>query len=108
MSPTNFGDPAEIIHIAGRDLTGTREAKLAELDATKSETPSLTEHYVVPARHLSGTRDEVLAQIDEIMLGLAALRQFVSLHGPTRPEAPRPKRLVKGLLSALLLLSTVI
>ena len=32
MSGTDFGDPDQIIHIPARDLTGTREAKLAELD----------------------------------------------------------------------------
>jgi hypothetical protein len=32
MSATDFGDPDQIIHIPARDLTGTREAKLAELD----------------------------------------------------------------------------
>jgi hypothetical protein len=32
MSVTDFGDPDQIIHIPARDLTGTREAKLAELD----------------------------------------------------------------------------
>jgi hypothetical protein len=32
MSATDFGDPHQIIHIPARDLTGTREAKLAELD----------------------------------------------------------------------------
>lgn len=32
MSATDFGDPHQIIHIPARDLTGTRETKLAELD----------------------------------------------------------------------------
>lgn len=32
MSATDFGDPHQVIHIPARDLTGTREAKLAELD----------------------------------------------------------------------------
>jgi hypothetical protein len=32
MSATDFGDPDRIIHVPARDLTGTREAKLAELD----------------------------------------------------------------------------
>lgn len=32
MSATDFCDPDQIIHIPARDLTGTREAKLAELD----------------------------------------------------------------------------
>ena len=32
MSATDFGDPDQIIHIPARDLTGTREAKLADLD----------------------------------------------------------------------------
>ena len=32
MSVTDFADPHQIIHIPGRELTGTREAKLAELD----------------------------------------------------------------------------
>ena len=32
MSATDFGDPHQIIHIPARDLTGTREAKLADLD----------------------------------------------------------------------------
>lgn len=32
MSTTDFGDPHQNIHIPARDLTGTREAKLAELD----------------------------------------------------------------------------
>jgi hypothetical protein len=32
MDGSDFGDPAQIIHIPARDLTGTREAKLAELD----------------------------------------------------------------------------
>ena len=32
MSATDFGDPHQIIHIPARDLTGTRDAKLAELD----------------------------------------------------------------------------
>lgn len=32
MSATDFGDPHQIIHIPARDLTGMREAKLAELD----------------------------------------------------------------------------
>lgn len=32
MSATDFGDPRQIIHIPARDLTGSREAKLAELD----------------------------------------------------------------------------
>ena len=32
MSATDFGDPDQIIHIPARDLIGTREAKLAELD----------------------------------------------------------------------------
>jgi hypothetical protein len=33
MSATDLGDPDRTIHIAARDLTGSREAKLAELDA---------------------------------------------------------------------------
>jgi hypothetical protein len=32
MSATDFCNPDRIIHIPARDLTGTREAKLAELD----------------------------------------------------------------------------
>ena len=32
MSATDFGDPHQVIHIPARDLTGTREAKLADLD----------------------------------------------------------------------------
>lgn len=32
MSATDFGDPRQIIHIPARDLTGTREAKLTDLD----------------------------------------------------------------------------
>jgi hypothetical protein len=32
MSVTDFGDPHQVIHIPARDLTGTREAKLAEID----------------------------------------------------------------------------
>jgi hypothetical protein len=32
MSATDFGDPQQIIHIPARDLRGTRDAKLAELD----------------------------------------------------------------------------
>jgi hypothetical protein len=32
MSVTDFGDPHQVIHIPARDLTGTREAKLADLD----------------------------------------------------------------------------
>jgi hypothetical protein len=32
MSATDFGDPHQVIHIPARDLTGTRQAKLAELD----------------------------------------------------------------------------
>ena len=32
MSVTDFGDPHQVIHIPARELTGTREAKLAELD----------------------------------------------------------------------------
>ena len=32
MGATDFGDPHQVIHIPARDLTGTREAKLAELD----------------------------------------------------------------------------
>jgi hypothetical protein len=32
MSVEDFGDPDQIIHIPARDLTGTREAKLADLD----------------------------------------------------------------------------
>ena len=32
MSATDFADPDQIIHIPARDLTGTREAKLVELD----------------------------------------------------------------------------
>lgn len=32
MSATDFGDRHQIIHIPARDLTGTREAKLADLD----------------------------------------------------------------------------
>jgi hypothetical protein len=32
MSATDFGDPHQTIHIPARDLTGTREAKLADLD----------------------------------------------------------------------------
>ena len=32
MGATDLGDPHQIIHIPARDLTGTREAKLAELD----------------------------------------------------------------------------
>ena len=32
MSVTDFADPNQVIHIPARDLTGTREAKLAELD----------------------------------------------------------------------------
>jgi hypothetical protein len=32
MSATDFGDPDQVIHIPARELTGTREAKLAELD----------------------------------------------------------------------------
>ena len=32
MSATDFDDPHLVIHIPARDLTGTRDAKLAELD----------------------------------------------------------------------------
>ena len=32
MSATDFADPHQIIHVPARDLTGTREAKLADLD----------------------------------------------------------------------------
>jgi hypothetical protein len=32
VSVTDLGDPREIIRIPGRELTGTREQKLAELD----------------------------------------------------------------------------
>jgi hypothetical protein len=32
MSATDFGDPDQIIYIPARELTGTREAKLADLD----------------------------------------------------------------------------
>jgi hypothetical protein len=32
MKGSDFGDPEQIIHIPARDLTGTREAKLSELD----------------------------------------------------------------------------
>ena len=32
MSVPHFGDPHRVIHIPARDLTGTREAKLADLD----------------------------------------------------------------------------
>lgn len=32
MSATDFGDPHQVIHIPARELTGTREAKLADLD----------------------------------------------------------------------------
>ena len=32
MNGLDFGDLDQIIHIPARDLTGTREAKLAELD----------------------------------------------------------------------------
>jgi hypothetical protein len=32
MNGSDFSDPDQIIHIPARDLTGTREAKLAELD----------------------------------------------------------------------------
>ena len=32
MSGSDFSDPDQIIHIPARDLTGTREAKLADLD----------------------------------------------------------------------------
>jgi hypothetical protein len=32
MKGSDFSDPEQIIHIPARDLTGTREAKLAELD----------------------------------------------------------------------------
>jgi hypothetical protein len=32
MNGSDFGDPDQIIRIPARDLTGTREAKLAELD----------------------------------------------------------------------------
>lgn len=32
MSATDFGDPHQVIHIPARDLRGTRETKLAELD----------------------------------------------------------------------------
>jgi hypothetical protein len=75
---------------------------------TGSAAPSPAEHYVMPARRLSGTRDEVLAQIDEIMVGLAGLRQLVSLHGPSPSQAPRRRlRLVKGLLRVLLLFGSV-
>jgi hypothetical protein len=32
MNGSDFSNPDQIIHIPARDLTGTREAKLAELD----------------------------------------------------------------------------
>jgi hypothetical protein len=32
MNGSDFSDPDQIIHIPARDLAGTREAKLAELD----------------------------------------------------------------------------
>jgi hypothetical protein len=32
VSASDFGDPSTRIHIPARDLTGTREEKLAELD----------------------------------------------------------------------------
>jgi hypothetical protein len=69
---------------------------------TKKVSQPSTEHCIVPARQLTGTRDEVLAQIDELILGLTALRELASLHGPTPGEAPRRKlHLVKGFLRVL-------
>jgi hypothetical protein len=32
MKGSDFSDPDQVVHIPARDLTGTREAKLAELD----------------------------------------------------------------------------
>jgi hypothetical protein len=82
MSTSNFGDPAQIIHIPARDLTGTREAKLAELDT-------------------------LLAQLQVVRLALCG--QPVQLAGFT--DGPRerrrsshsrgPARLVRAVLSLL-------
>ena len=39
MSVTDFGDPHQVIHIPAHDLSGTREAKLAELDMFLAQLP---------------------------------------------------------------------
>jgi hypothetical protein len=66
MSATDFGDPDRIIHIPARDLTGTREAKLADLDM-------------------------FLAQLQLVRLALCG--QIVRLEGflgaPKEPQTPR-------------------
>jgi hypothetical protein len=71
MSATDFGDPHRVIHIPARDLTGTREAKLADLDV-------------------------LLAQLQVVRLVLCG--QAVRLGGVTDAAGPRP-RLRDGLWS---------
>ena len=63
MSATDFGDPDQIIHIPARDLTGTREAKLAELDM-------------------------LLAQLQIVRLGICG--QLVRLEGHLTAAGERP------------------
>jgi hypothetical protein len=62
MSVTDFGEPHQVIHIPARDLIGTREAKLAELDM-------------------------LLAQLQVVRLALCG--QAVRLEGLNGPAGPR-------------------
>jgi hypothetical protein len=59
--------------------------------------------YILPAQRLTGSRAEVLAGIDELIRGLAGLRQLVSRQGQARSgDAPeRRLRLVPAHLAAL-------
>ncbi|HSL21253.1 MAG TPA: hypothetical protein VK886_06940 [Vicinamibacterales bacterium] len=62
MSATDFGDPHQIIHIPARDLTGTREAKLAELDMFLAQLQAVRLALCGQAVRLDGSNDAVSHQ----------------------------------------------
>jgi hypothetical protein len=79
MSATNFGDPDQIIHIPARDLTGPRDAKLAELDM-------------------------LLAQLQVVRLALCGqpVQLAGSIEAPGEPGRPRDRSRRPGLARAVL------
>jgi hypothetical protein len=54
MSVTDFGDPHRVIHIPARDLTGTREAKLADIDMFLAQLQAVRLALCGPAVRLEG------------------------------------------------------
>jgi hypothetical protein len=66
--------------------------------------------YIFPARRVAGTRTAVVEQLDELMAGIAGIRQIVT-HGGVIPPSPKPKRrlrVVRAILPAVVGFSSLL